>query len=286
MDLFSWLRPRPAPARRRVGLVLSGGAVRGAAHLGVLQVFDEAGIRPDLVVGVSAGALVGGLYCAGLSPAALQQVAREMNWNRLARFVRPHLGIFDISPLGQLVDDLTGGLTLEQLTIPLAVVAVDIIRGELVVFRQGPLARAILASCAIPGLFNPVEDGERLLVDGGALDNLPVTVARDMAADYVIAVDVAPPPTTPADWPKNILEMWSLSVYALMRRTHTREEQMADVLIEPDVAHVSFIDFGQVDALVHKGREAALAQVARIKDDLGMAPRVGVGDGRGQAARS
>jgi NTE family protein len=251
--------------------VLGGGAVRGAAHLGVLQVLDEAGIRPDLVVGVSVGSVVGGLYCAGLSPVALQQTAREMNWNRLAHLVRPRLGIFDIGPLEQVVDDLTGGLTLEQLKIPFAAVAVDIICGEVTIFREGSLARAIHASCAIPGLFNPVEDGERLLVDGGALDNLPVTIARDLAADYVIAVDLLPLPTTPAEWPKNILEMWSLSVYTLLQRTRNWEGQMADVLIQPDIAHTSFVDFGQVDFLVQRGREAAREQLARIKEDLGMA---------------
>jgi len=273
MRLFDWLRPRPlpAPARRRVGLVLSGGGVRGAAHLGVLEILDEAGICPDLVVGVSAGAVVGGLYCAGLAPAALQQTAREMNWNRLARLVRPRLGVFDISPIEQVVDDLTGGLTFEQLKIPFVAVAVDIICGKLVTFRQGPLARAIHASCAIPGLFNPVEDGGRLLIDGGALDNLPVAIARDMGADYVIAVDLLPLPTTAAEWPKNILEMWSLSVYTIVRRTRNWEGQMADVLIQPDIAHMSFIDFNQVDLLVQKGREAALAHLARIKQDLGMA---------------
>ena len=267
MRLFDWLRPRPrpAPVRRRIGLVLSGGAVRGAAHLGVLQVLDEAGIRPDLVVGVSAGSVVGGLYCAGLSPVALQQAAKEMNWNRLARLVRPRLGVFDISAIGQIIDDLTGGLTFEQLKIPFAAVAVDIISGNLVVFRQGPLGRAIHASCAIPGLFNPVEDGERLLIDGGALDNLPVAIARDMGADYVIAVDLLPLPTTPAAWPKNILDMWSLSIYTIMRRTRTWEGQTADVLIQPDIAHTSFVDFGQVDLLAQKGREAALEHLVRIK---------------------
>jgi len=254
-----------------VGLVLSGGAVRGAAHLGVLEVLDEAGIRPDLVVGVSVGSVVGGLYCAGLSPVALQQMAREMNWNRLARLVRPRLGVFDISPVEQLVDDLTGGLTFEQLKIPFAAVAVDIIDGELVVLRQGPLARAIHASCAVPGIFCPLEDGGRLLIDGGALNNLPVAAAREMGADYVIAVDLLPLPTTPADWPKNILDMWSLSLYTIMRRTRTWEGHKADVLIQPDIARISYIDFSQVDLLMQKGREAALAHLARIKQDLGMA---------------
>lgn len=275
MRLLDRWRGRLLPAMtrlagRQVGLVLSGGAMRGAAHLGVLQVFEEAGIRPDLVVGVSAGSVVGGLYCAGLSPVDMQEIVRGMNWNRLARLVRPRLGFFDISPLEQVIDDLTGGVTFEQLKIPFAAVAVDIMSGELVVFRQGPLARAIRASCSVPGIFNPVEDGDRLLIDGGALNNLPVSVARDMGADYVIAVDLLPPPTTPVSRPQNILEVWSLSIYTIIRRSRHLEGQIADVHIQPDIAHTSYIDFGQTDLLVHKGREAALTHVPRIKSDLGV----------------
>ncbi len=270
MHLLDLLQKKLSPAApRRVGLVLSGGAVRGAAHLGVLQVFEEVGIRPDLVVGVSAGSVVGGLYCAGLSPFELQKVAKEMNWNRLGRLTRPGLGFFDISRMEQVIDELTGGLTFEELKIPFAAVAVDIITGDLVTFRQGPLARGIRASCSLPGIFSPMVDGGRLLVDGGVLNNLPVGVARNMGADYTIAVDLLPPPIDSVDRPQNIFEMWSLSIYTIMRARYI-EAQIADVLIQPDIAHTSFIDFGQTDLLVQKGREAALAQVPRIKSDLGM----------------
>jgi NTE family protein len=266
-DLLSGRRSLTKP--QRIGLVLSGGAVRGAAHLGVLQVFDEEGIQPDLVVGVSAGSLAGGLYCAGLSPFELQKITEHMNWRRLGRFVRPGLGFFDISRMEQVIDNLTGGITFEQLKIPFAAVAVDILTNELAVFRQGQLSRGIRASCSLPGIFCPLEDGDRLLVDGGALNNLPVGVARDMGADYVIAVDLLPPPITPVERPQNIFEMWSLSTYTIMRARYI-EAQIADVLIQPDIAHTSFIDFGQTDLLVQKGREAGLAQMARIKSDLGI----------------
>lgn len=271
LDLFR-RRRAPAgarPADRQVGLVLSGGAVRGAAHLGVLQVFDEVGIQPDLVVGVSAGSVVGGLYSAGLSPVELQKTAREMHWNRLGRLTRPRLGFFDISRMETVIDELSGGVTFEQLKIPFAAVAVDIITGELVVFREGPLPRGIRASCSLPGIFSPLEEGDRLLIDGGVLNNLPVGVARDMGADYVIAVDLLPPPISSVERPHNMFEMWSLAIYTIMRARYI-EAQTADVLIQPDIAHTSFIDFGQTDSLAQKGREAALAHVARIKSDLGM----------------
>ena len=140
--LKTWRRPtRP----KRIGLVLSGGAVRGAAHLGVLQVFNEHGIRPDLVVGASAGAVVGGLYCAGLSPLELQKIFKEMHWHLLGCLVRPGLGFFDISRMEEVINDLTGGVTIEELEIPFAAVAVDVLSGELIVLRQGSLARAIRA---------------------------------------------------------------------------------------------------------------------------------------------
>jgi NTE family protein len=270
MRVPDWLKkwgPRGRP--RRTGLVLSGGAVRGAAHLGVLQVFDEHGIRPDLVVGASAGAVVGGLYCAGLSPVELQQIGSEMSWGRLGRLVRPGLGFLDIGRMEKVIDELTGGVTIEELKIPFAAVAVDILTRELIVLRQGPLARAVRASASLPGIFTPLEDGDRLLIDGGALNNLPVCVAQDMGAAYTIAVDLVPPPVAPMERPENILEMWALSIYIVLRARYT-DANLADVCIQPDIAHTSFFDFGQIDSLVQKGREAALQHVGRIKADLGM----------------
>jgi NTE family protein len=264
--LFS---PAAQPKSKTVGLVLSGGAVRGAAHLGVLQVFDEAGIRPDLVVGVSAGSVAGGLYCAGLSPLELQKTAKEMHWTQLGRLIRPGLGLFDISRMEGFIDDLTGGLTFEQLKIPFAAVAVDILTDKVVVFRTGPMSRGIRASCSLPGIFSPLEDGDRLLIDGGVLNNLPVSVARDMGADYLIAVDLLPQPTMPSSRPRNLFEMWSLTIYTIMRARYLEAEN-ADVLIQPDIAHTNFVDFGQTDLLVRRGREAALAHLDRIRSDLGL----------------
>jgi len=264
--LETWRRPRRP---QRVGLVLSGGAVRGAAHVGVLQVFDEHGIRPDLVVGASAGAVVGGLYCAGLSPLELERIGKEIHWTRLGRLVRPGLGFFDVGRLEEFINKLTGGVTIEELETPFVAVAVDILSGELIGLRQGPLARAIRASASLPGIFTPLEDGDRLLIDGGALNNLPVCVAQDMGADYLIAVDLVPPPLAPMERPENIFEMWALSIYTVMRARYS-DAHLANVHIQPDIAHTSFFDFGQFDLLVEKGREAALERVEGIKADLGL----------------
>jgi NTE family protein len=199
----------------------------------------------------------------------LQQIGKEMHWRRLGRFVRPGLGFFDVSRLEEVIDELTGGVTIEEMEIPFSAVAVDILTRELIVLRQGPLARAIRASASLPGIFTPLEDGGRLLIDGGALNNLPVCVAQEMGADYTIAVDLVPPPMTPMERPENIFEMWALSIYTVVRARYS-DAQLADVHIQPDIAHTSFFDFGQIDLLVQKGREAALDHVGRIKADLGM----------------
>ena len=253
---------------RRWALVLGGGAARGMAHLGVLQVLTQAGLKPDLVVGVSAGSVVGGLYSAGVSPQRMYELTRGVGWRKMARLVRPRLGIVDLTPLGHLVGWLTDNARIEDLPLPFVAVATDIQAGQLVPFTRGPLADAILASCAVPGVVCPVEANGRLLVDGGVLNDLPVGLARQMGVDRVVAVNLLPPPKLPAEQPTNMIEMWSLAFYTLTRLTRVEEGREADVQIMPDIADASFIDFRQVDMLVRKGREAAEASLPAILEAL------------------
>jgi NTE family protein len=254
--------------RHKWGLVLGGGAVRGMAHIGVLQVLDEAGLRPDLVVGVSAGSVAGALYSAGLAPDRIYALARDAGWRKLARLVPPRLGVVDISPLGEWVGELTEGAHVEDLPIPFVAVAADIQSGELVPFDRGPVRDAVLASCAVPGIVCPVETNGRLLVDGGVLNDLPVNLARRMGTERVVAVNLLPPPNLPAERPTNLLEMWSLAFYTLTRLTRVEEGREADVHILPDIADASFVDFRQMEALVQKGREAAEAALPAIYEML------------------
>ncbi|HID64851.1 MAG TPA: patatin, partial [Anaerolineae bacterium] len=200
---------------RRIGLILSGGGARGAAHLGVLRVLEREGIRPDCVVGVSAGSVVGAGYCAGVSVAKMEEAALDLQWSKLGRLVRPRLGLFDSHRLESYVAGLVGNLQFADLSIPFAAVAADILTGQLVVLKEGSVAWAVRASCALPGIFTPVERGDQLLVDGGTINNLPVSAAREMGADYIIAVDLLPPQDGHPR-PKNLFEMWSLSFYTLL----------------------------------------------------------------------
>jgi NTE family protein len=254
--------------RKKIGLALGGGAVRGAAHLGVLEVLEREGIRPDCVAGVSAGSAVGAVYCAGLNSDEMKRLILGLHWRKLSRVTHPRLGFLDGRQLEKYVEETIGPLKFEDLEIPLAAVAMDIVRGELVVLKEGPVAPAVRASCAIPGIFTPLERGEQILVDAGILNNVPVSVAREMGADYVIAVDLFPP-TIRETKPRNLFQMFYLSFYTLTRMAH-REGPGADCLIVPPIGKFSLVDFSQVEALIEKGREAAEAKIGQIKQDLEM----------------
>jgi len=258
-----------SPPPKRIGLALSGGAVRGAAHIGVLEVLERAGIRPDLVAGVSAGSVVGSLYCAGYSTTQLRGLAANLQWRRLARICTPRLSLFDTTRMEDYLNELLEGRSFDQLNIPFVAVAVDIVTCTEVVLREGPLARAVRASCALPALFTPIEWGDKLLIDGGVMNNLPVQVLRDLGADYVIAVDVM--------WasghnrrPRNIFEMSLQSAYAALRTAY-RESHDADCLISPKIPDLSLTDFSDVDELLARGKEAAEGALDQVRADLNLA---------------
>jgi len=254
---------------RKIGLALSGGGARGAAHLGVLRVLEREGIRPDCVVGVSAGSVVGAAYCAGLSVAKLEEIALDLQWTKLGRIVRPRLGFFDSQRLESYMAELIGDLEFADLSIPFAAVAADILTCRLVVLKEGSVPWAVRASCALPGIFTPVERDDQLLVDGGTINNLPVSAVREMGADYIVAVDLLPPPQDRHPRPQNLFEMWSLSFYALLRATHAEGED-ADCLITPDVGSYGTFEFSKMEEMLEKGVEAAEAKMDQLKADLGL----------------
>ena len=178
----------------RIALVLSGGGARGLAHIGVLKVLEREGIEVDLLTGASMGALISSAYAGGMSPAALEQEACRMaNARRLVGLVDPspmRRGLVYGHKVADYISSQLGERTFADLRLPVAIVAVDIESREQVILREGSVVDAIRASTAVPGVFAPVEYGNRLLVDGGVLNNMPVDVAQGMGADVTIAVDV------------------------------------------------------------------------------------------------
>jgi NTE family protein len=179
--------------RPRLGLALGAGAARGMAHLGVLQALEEAGLAPDVVAGTSIGALVGGMYAAGKLD-RLTEVALGLDWKQIARyFVEisfPRSGLIEGNKLTALLAEIVGEVDLTKLPLPFRAVTTNLMTGEEVVIRDGDLVEAIRASIAVPGIFTPARRGDDLLVDGGLVNPVPVSVCRAMGAERVIAVDL------------------------------------------------------------------------------------------------
>ena len=180
----------------RIGLALGGGAARGFAHVGVIAALEEAGFKPSLVVGTSAGSLVAALYASGKTSAQLQQTALSLEEVAITDWMLPLFGrgMFRGEALGRYVNDLVSGRLIENMAIPLGIVATDLNSGQAVLFQRGDTGTAVRASSAVPAVFVPVKINGREYVDGGLVSPVPVRFARQMGADLVIAVDISSPP--------------------------------------------------------------------------------------------
>ncbi len=242
-----------AGRRQQVGLALGGGAVRGIAHVGVLSVLERERVPIDMVAGTSVGALVGALYCAGLSAAELEYISFKFRWRDFIRLVRPGKGFVSFDRLGDHLAKLLGDITFAELDLPFAAVATDIHTGEMVVLDSGPVAPAVVASCAVPGLVEPVKIGDRELCDGGIINNLPISVVRQMGADYVIGVDVFEPKHNRGGGP---LGMGLMALELMIDNTGSGFGQ-ADCLIRPPLAGDSYVNFGRRMRTLARGIEAA-----------------------------
>ncbi|HEY0820916.1 MAG TPA: patatin-like phospholipase family protein, partial [Rhizobacter sp.] len=230
--------PVVVPAKPpRVGLALGGGAARGFAHIGVIQVLEESGIKVDYVTGTSAGSLVAALYASGRNGAALSAMADQMDESAFADWAFPGRGLIRGEALARYVRDNTGGRTIEQMVLPLGIVATDLDSGQPILFQRGDAGTAVRASSAVPAVFTPVKIGTREYVDGGLVSPVPVRFARQMGAEVVIAVDIsAIPDGAPTGDPMRML----LQTFAIMGRSiNAFELRDADIVLRPKLAGVS-----------------------------------------------
>jgi len=256
--------PPPQPSRPpRIGLALGGGAARGFAHIGVIQVLEEHGIRPDLVVGTSAGSLVAALYASGKTGPALSRLADGMDETVFTDWAFPGRGLIRGDALARYVRDKTGGRLIQQMALPLGIVATDLDSGQPILFRLGDTGLAVRASSAVPAVFQPVRIGTREYVDGGLVSPVPVRFAREMGAELIIAVDIsAAPDGNPTSDPMLML----LQTFAIMGRSiNNFELREADIVVRPKLAGVSGADFSGRKRSIQAGREAALAQLDDLK---------------------
>ncbi len=261
--------PPPPKAPLKIGLALGGGAARGFAHIGVIKALEAQGIKPDIVVGTSAGSVVAALYASGKSGFDLQKVALQMKEDMLADWTLPNRGVVKGEALQAFINEHVKGQTIQNLPKPLGVVATDLQSGELVLFRRGDTGMAVRASSTVPGVFQPVEISGRDYVDGGLTSPVPAQSARAMGADFVIAVDISN--VARREKLAGTLDVM-LQTFAIMGHSISRHELAdADVVIRPKTAAVSSTDFEDRHLAILEGEKAAAAVMAELKAKLAKA---------------
>lgn len=252
----------------KIGLALGGGAARGFAHVGVIAVLEEAGLRPQLVVGTSAGSLVAALYASGKTSAQLQQTALNMEEVAITDWMLPIFGrgMFRGEALGRYVNDLVAGRLIENMAIPLGIVATDLDNGQAVLFQRGDTGTAVRASSAVPAVFVPVKINGREYVDGGLVAPVPVRFARQMGADLVIAVDISSPPE--ANAASDTLHIL-LQTFSIMGKSINQYElKEADIVVRPSLTGLKSADFSARQRAMDSGRAAMLAALPALRAKL------------------
>jgi NTE family protein len=257
----------PKANRPRVGLALSGGAARGIAHVGVLRALEEHEIPIDAIAGASAGALVGGSYAAGLTISELEDMSRKFRCRHTARFSFSRLGLQSNARMEDFLRARLPVTRFEELKIPFAAMVTDLRHGTAIVLRDaGDLAFAIRASACLPALYVPCRDDQgRLLVDGGLVANLPISYARDLGADIVIAVDVGADGAKFMEAPRTALGVLTQTFVAVERIVSNQESANADLIIVPKVGHIRWDETRRADELLKAGYDAAVASIDDLK---------------------
>jgi len=290
--------PYKSLKRPKVGIALSGGGARGLAQIGVLQVLEEHNVPIDYIVGVSMGAIVGGLYAAGYTPAQLQDIVKNINWDELIIDKPPRTSLFvgqkeerdrpifqirfkDFKPvlpqsitvgqkLSSILSDLTMRVTyhsssnFDKLKIPFRALTCDLVTGKKTILQDGDLAEALRASATFPLLFSPVQRDSMLLVDGGLINNIPVDEVQESGVDIVIAVNT----TSKLHSREKLKAPWIIAdqVTTIMQREKKKEqEDKADVLIKFEGDQYKSDDFTHIDSLIHLGRKLTLSKIDQLK---------------------
>lgn len=258
--------PPTPPRPPRIGLALGGGAARGFAHIGVIQVLEENGIKPDLVVGTSAGSLVAALYASGKSGQEMTSMAQTMDEGSITDWAFPTRGLIRGEALARYVREQTGNKPIEAMKLPLGIVATDLDSGLPILFQRGDTGVAVRASSSVPAVFQPVRIGTREYVDGGLVSPVPVRFARQMGAEMVIAVDISSPPDGNATG--DVMKML-LQTFAIMGKSINQFElRDADIVVRPALAGVSSADFSARLRAIQAGREVAQRLLPEIRSRL------------------
>ena len=259
-------RPEKTPERPKIGLALGGGFARGIAHVGVLRVFEENKIPIDYIAGTSVGALIAAAFAGGSTLAEMEKIGLSTRFKDFAEWTISWKGLASDTRLQRYLRRLTPVRRFEDLKIPLTIAATDLTSAEPAYFTAGDIGPALCASCAYPGLFRPVEQDGRLLVDGFLSAPVPVDAVRKMGADFVIGVNLGG--IVPGDRATNLFEIISRSFSILMLAAEATWRPQANVVIEPDVVEFRWDDFARTPELIAAGERATRQQLPRILEAL------------------
>ncbi len=260
----------PPQRKVRIGLALGGGAARGFAHIGVIKALEAHGIHPDIVVGTSAGSVVGALYAAGNNAAALQKLAYDMDEAAISDWALPLFGsksgVLKGEALQSYVNKAVKNRPIEKLKLPFGAVASDLKNGQPILFTRGNTGMAVRASSAVPGVFQPVTIGSRTYVDGGLVAPVPVRFAKEMGAEFIIAVNIST--QTDAQAAVSSLEVIMQTFSIMGQRINQYELRDADIVIQPALGNMAGNDFSSRSRAMSAGEKATLAAMAQIKQKL------------------
>jgi len=257
--------PEP-PRPPKIALVLGGGAAKGFAHIGVIKALESHAITPDIIVGTSAGSVVGALYAGGYNGFDLQRVALSMDEGTVSDWVLPNRGFIKGESLQNFVNNAVQNRPIEALNRTLAVVATDLQSGELVIFERGNTGMAVRASSSVPGIFQPVKINGREYVDGGLVSPVPVKTARDLGADIVIAVDISDRPKIARL--RDTIDIL-MQTFVIMGRTIAGQElTRADIVVVPDITNLNSANFDSRNYAIIEGEKAGLAAVPKLQEKV------------------
>lgn len=240
---------------KKIGLALGGGAVLGAAHIGVLKAIEEMDIKISYITGTSIGAVVAAFYAFSKKTEDIQKITKTLKWMDLTGISLSRYALLSNEKIGDLIKEHIGEKDIEESDIPLAMIATDVSNGEKVVIKKGLLSAGVMASTSIPGIFRPVEMDDKLLVDGGIVENVPIYSVKELGADYIIGVDL----NAKHEYgkPDNILDVLLNSFHFTLMASAKLQTEQADLLIQPDLSGFNRSDIDQVDDLMEQGYKDA-----------------------------
>jgi NTE family protein len=242
--------------RPKTGLALGGGAVLGAAHIGVLKALDELNITIDCIAGTSIGAFVSAFYAFGFTWQDIEEISEDIAWGDLSGISFSNMGLLSNSKMGDLIREYIGQVDLKDAVLPTAMIAADINSMEKIVLTRGDVSMAVMASTCIPGVFVPVEIDGRMLIDGGVVENVPVSPLREMGAELIIAVDLSSRHSKHP--PENLIEILMRSFMMMSHTVTGYQLKDADIIISPDLSEFNVVDIDQSPELIRIGYQEAM----------------------------